>query len=1273
MHGTVGSPRVPKSLTPRGMVPIVAVILALSMALPIGAMGSGTVAAISGSGAALNTLDQAITSLAGGQGPAAGSPVLCTASSLTQANCAPNALPPATPHPGIGNGTWISLTSGRCCGGLAYDPVIGRALLFGGENATGPLGDTWAFRAGSWGQVLTTPSPSAREWPAMTYDAKDGYVLLFGGYNGSGYLNDTWVYQGGAWQLLSTPVAPSPRAGAGITYDPLDGAVILYGGVGPAGYLNDTWEFSGGIWSQLNTTGGLGGRAESAMTYDAGDKLVVLFGGYNGGYLGDTWTLVGHRWSEITPSVSPGPRSEAAMAWDPTEHAVILFGGTDGSALGDTWSFSAGAWTALPASGPSPRAGALMTFDPAGTDDYLLLTSGAATSTSYLGDSWALEASGWTEISTGASPGARSGSTLVWDALDGVVVLFGGMNGGTYLNDTWEFIAGAWNELSTPVAPSPRAGASMVFLGATAYAKNGYVLLFGGVGPGGYLNDTWKFLGGSWTPLQTLDAPTPRAGAAATYNSFVRSAVLFGGIGPAGYLGGTWWFDRATETWTATSPSTSPSARAYAGVTFDLVNNTMLLFGGVGPSGYLNDTWELHGGNATTPVRWTQDVRSVAPSPRANATLVWDEVARYAILLGGNGPSGILGGMWVFLRGNWSAVAPASTPDSRTGAVAVFDPADYTWVLFGGLRPTGPVGGTWEWALFIVRAFGALTPLDATAVEPFYPTVFLGVPPYTFYWTFGDGSSSHLRTPDHAYAAPSPPGGYQISLTVNDSATNHSTTFLNLTVNPALTINASGSPTVVDPGVPVAFTGAYKAGTGPYSYAWTFGDGTSSSSLSPQHAYATPGTYVATFWVNDSGGMSLNQTIPITVVSPPVSQVTASPATTDVGSPVNFSALLSGGAPPYTYTWLFGDGTQSPLANPTHTYGSAGTFLVQLWVNDSLAQTAYSSTTVTVNPTLTVSVAAVSTTVETGRAVGFWANETGGTAPYAVSWTFGDGSVGTGANPVHAYSLPGNYSVGVWVNDSVGESVHQTLTLTVTQGPTVGGSASPTTTDTGLPVTFDATVAGGVPPYTIEWAFGGNTSATGPSVSHAFATAGAWRVTVWGNDSKGGVSEQSFTVQVQPLPAISLFAVSSSEVRAGSSVGFTVTASGGTGALVYSYTGLPGGCSSQNLATLNCTPTQGGLFNITVSVTDAVGGSTTASVQLTVTPSGSSSGFLGITGGDWLWVIIGVAAVVVIVLAVLLLVSRPGRPGRTPPPARAAPPGPRAPSPSPSNSGPRSP
>ncbi|MBN2075059.1 MAG: PKD domain-containing protein, partial [Dehalococcoidales bacterium] len=50
------------------------------------------------------------------------------------------------------------------------------------------------------------------------------------------------------------------------------------------------------------------------------------------------------------------------------------------------------------------------------------------------------------------------------------------------------------------------------------------------------------------------------------------------------------------------------------------------------------------------------------------------------------------------------------------------------------------------------------------------------------------------------------------------------------------------------------------------------------------------------------------------------------------GDTVQFNDLTSGGMPPYTYLWKFGDGGESTDQNPTHVYDAAGDYTVELTV-----------------------------------------------------------------------------------------------------------------------------------------------------------------------------------------------------------------------------------------------------------------------------------------------------------------------------------------------------
>jgi PKD repeat protein len=62
----------------------------------------------------------------------------------------------------------------------------------------------------------------------------------------------------------------------------------------------------------------------------------------------------------------------------------------------------------------------------------------------------------------------------------------------------------------------------------------------------------------------------------------------------------------------------------------------------------------------------------------------------------------------------------------------------------------------------------------------------------------------------------------------------------------------------------------------------------------------------------------------------------------------------------------------------------------------------------------------------------FTATTIGGTAPYAYSWDFGDGTTGTGSSVSHVYSNSGNRTVILQVSDSIGLTVSVSTVVHVT-------------------------------------------------------------------------------------------------------------------------------------------------------------------------------------------------------------------------------------------------
>jgi hypothetical protein len=169
-----------------------------------------------------------------------------------------------------------------------------------------------------------------------------------------------------------------------------------------------------------------------------------------------------------------------------------------------------------------------------------------------------------------------------------------------------------WTSAVPPV-PTARGLGSMVY-----DARDGYVLLFGGFTASGDLKDTWKYLGGRWTELSPATSPSVREGAGIAFDTKDNYVVLFGGLsGTAGVLSDTWTW--AAGAWTKLAPATHPTARAAPSMTYDAKDGYVVLFGGLAAgSAAQSDTWKFVGGVwtklALTVHRWTTTPRRPRPS-----------------------------------------------------------------------------------------------------------------------------------------------------------------------------------------------------------------------------------------------------------------------------------------------------------------------------------------------------------------------------------------------------------------------------------------------------------------------------------------------------------------------------------------------------------------------------------------------------------------------------------------------------------------------------------
>ncbi|HEC80948.1 MAG TPA: PKD domain-containing protein, partial [Thermoplasmatales archaeon] len=154
-------------------------------------------------------------------------------------------------------------------------------------------------------------------------------------------------------------------------------------------------------------------------------------------------------------------------------------------------------------------------------------------------------------------------------------------------------------------------------------------------------------------------------------------------------------------------------------------------------------------------------------------------------------------------------------------------------------------------------------------------------------------------------------------------------------------------------------------------YKFDWGDGSNTSWLGPaysgnyygaSHVWRNPGVYEVKVKAKDVYGLESewSPVSSIEVVDKLVVNVNG-PYNGVVGEPIQFNGSATGGYPPYSWHWEFGDGNTSLLQNPSHTYMESGVYTVTLSVMDNKGNVVNDSSTATVleentPPILTVSI-----------------------------------------------------------------------------------------------------------------------------------------------------------------------------------------------------------------------------------------------------------------------------------------------------------------------------
>ena len=193
----------------------------------------------------------------------------------------------------------------------------------------------------------------------------------------------------------------------------------------------------------------------------------------------------------------------------------------------------------------------------------------------------------------------------------------------------------------------------------------------------------------------------------------------------------------------------------------------------------------------------------------------------------------------------------------------------------------------------------------------------------SFVWDFGDGSPKYVGTtpPVHSYSGT---GTYIITLIMTDplACNNPDTVRKTILLDNKFLTAATNLPDVVCVKAGGLLFANYS--TNATSVFWDFGDGTTSTSLTPTHTFDT-GTYTITMIVFNPGACNTTDTFrkKITVKPGATADFDYSPKIPIENDSTHFTNLSKNAL---AYLWIFGDGAQSRAKDPSHLYKKTGTF-----------------------------------------------------------------------------------------------------------------------------------------------------------------------------------------------------------------------------------------------------------------------------------------------------------------------------------------------------------
>ncbi|RYE20708.1 MAG: PKD domain-containing protein, partial [Sphingobacteriales bacterium] len=542
---------------------------------------------------------------------------------------------------------------------------------------------------------------------------------------------------------------------------------------------------------------------------------------------------------------------------------------------------------------------------------------------------------------------------------------------------------------------------------------------------------------------------------------------------------------------------------------------------------------------------------------------------------------------------------------------------------------------------------------------PFTSSVTSGTPGFSYAWDFGDGNSSTVANPIHAFTSLGcGTETFNVRLIVTDSRGCRDTVTKSIAVRQRPDVrlsdadifgpwsNCENNPTALNPNFVITVNNSSPSAACITSYNINWGDGNTQTGVTfpLSHTYTQLGAFNLVVTAFGSNGCNSTQTYVVANQSNPAGGLATLGSTTNLCVPSTIPFIITNwenNSPGTIYQLDFGDGVVQTLSHPLNATNTPHTVNHQYLVS-SCPQPTYTALLTVINACDSTPYTAGNIQIRIAPQASFTVQPNPGCAGQnicftnttvagntgsncspitAYLWNFGDPASGanntsTEQNPCHVFSAPGTYTVTLTSSNPCGPSVATQVVciaapiapaftvnniegcapLSVTVNNTTDNAGNCVAPSWLWTVTYSPTNCG----LTSGWSFANGTTSNSQNPQFTFSNPGTYTIELAATNPCG-TFRTSRTVVVKQPPTVTLPTFAPTCGTASISPIATVANCGNT-APSYSWSfpgGTPSSASTASPGTIvYSTP---GNYTITLAVTNECG-TTTVTRNLTVHP-----------------------------------------------------------------------